>query len=252
MERTCSIPDGPQNRWVLLKRQYGNLLKPLLEQFWTHELTCTPGIVGNRYKESHFRLMYVGRAVNGWEVDWKKGTADELVEQVFSHGFNMTSIAENPVQNGYNFNRSPFWQLCRQIIKLAGEEENWSSRVLWSNLYKVAPYKTGNPNNKLIEKTIEGCIQILKYEISLYRPTHIVFVTDAWWFDPSDTLKVSFAKELDILAEHNTDSVIVGQGIYRPTSEGNVKIVVTKRPEGVRISREQHAKLIFDALASLD
>lgn len=253
MERTYSISGGHQGSTANgLKMQYSNLLKPLLEQFWTHELTCAPGIIGNRYEESPFRLLYVGRAVNGWEADWKKGTVDELVEQVFAHSFKMASIAENPIQNGYNFNRSPFWQLCRQIMKLASEDENWSDRVMWSNLYKVAPYKTGNPDNKLIKETIAQCIKILTYEIMLYRPTHIVFVTDDWWFDPSDTFNVSFAKTLDIPIKHNTDNIIVGKGIYHSTDAGDVKIVVTKRPEGLGISREQHAKVIFDALESLD
>ena len=32
----------------------------------------------------------------------------------------------------------------KMYMKLAGEEENWSDKVLWSNLYKVAPYNGGN------------------------------------------------------------------------------------------------------------
>lgn len=251
---TVSMPAGPQGPTPTgLKMQYIDLLESMLERFWTQELTCTPGIIGTKYEESPFRLMYVGRAVNGWEIDWQKGSAKELVEQAFSHGFKMESISEAPIQNGYNFNRSPFWQLCRQLMKLAGEEKNWSDRVFWSNLYKVAPFKTGNPGNKLIDETITKSIRILKYELRLYRPTHVVFVTDAWWFDPSDTFKASFAKTLGIPVEHNTDPTIaiVGKGIYNTTITGDIKIVITKRPETLGISRVEHAKLIFDSLMSL-
>lgn len=236
-----------------LKMQYHNLLLQLQERFWSHELTCAPAIVGKRYEESPFRLMYVGRAVNGWEADWQKGSLDDLIEQVFSYNFEMASIADNPNQNGYNFNKSPFWQLCKEVMKLAGEEENWSDRVLWSNLYKVAPFKEGNPDNKLIKETIEQCIKILTYELRLYRPTHVVFVTDAWWFDPADTFIDSFSKELNIPVEHKTDKdiAIVGKGIWNKFN-CNAKIVVTKRPEGLGITRKEHAEHIIRAFASLN
>ena len=74
-----------------LKRQYKNLLSPLEARFWSKELTCAPAIEGKRYKESPFRLMYVGRAVNGWEGNWKGNSVEDLVNQVFSYDFDMAS-----------------------------------------------------------------------------------------------------------------------------------------------------------------
>lgn len=249
-----SIPNQlPEPSLTGLKMQYQDLLLPLQERFWSHELTCAPAIVGKRYEESPFRLMYVGRAVNGWEADWQKSSLDDLIEQIFSYNFEMASIADNPNQNGYNFNKSPFWQLCKEVMKLAGEEKNWSDRVLWSNLYKVAPFKEGNPDNKLIKETIEQCIKILTYELRLYRPTHVVFVTDGWWFDPTGTFTDSFSQKLDIPVEHNADKsvVIIGKGIYRE-SNCNAKIIITKRPEGLGITRKEHADHIIRAFASLN
>lgn len=249
-----SIPAGPQEPTSTgLKMQYHNLLLPLQERFWSHELTCAPAIVGKRYEESPLRLMYVGRAVNGWEADWQKSSLDDLIEQIFSYKFEMASIADNPNQNGYNFNRSGFWQLCKEIMEFSGEGENWSDRVLWSNLYKVAPFGGGNPDNKLIKETIKSCIKILHYEIKFYRPSHIVFVTDAWWFDPADTFTDSFSKELNISVEHKTnkDIAIVGKGIYKE-GDYNAKIIVTKRPEGLGTTRKEHADHIIRAFASLN
>ena len=254
MTRDNSILAGPQGPTLTgLKIQYENLLKPLQERFWSHELTCAPAIAGKRYEESPFRLMYVGRAVNGWETNWPEGSIEDLVAQVFAYNFTMASISETPNQNGYNFNRSGFWQLCKEIMKLVGEEENWSDRVLWSNLYKVAPFNEGNPNNKLIKETIGRCIQILTYELRFYQPTHVVFVTDDWWFDPVDTYNVSFSQKLDIPVEHNTgkDAIIIGKGIW-DKSNCNAKMVVTKRPEGLGITRSEHAEYVLKALASLN
>jgi len=252
MDNYGSIPNGPQGPTLTgLKMQYRDLLLPLQERFWSHELTCAPAIAGTCYEDSPFRLMYVGRAVNGWEANWLEGSINDLVEQVFAYDFKMASISENPNQNGYNFNRSGFWQLCKEIMRLVGEEVNWSDRILWSNLYKVAPYKEGNPDNQLIKMTIEQCIQILTYELCFYRPTHVVFVTDDWWFDPSDTFRVCFAEKLNIPVEHKSESVIIGKGSYNKTW-GNIKIVVSKRPEGLKgVTREKHAELIIDALRSL-
>ena len=71
----------------------------------------------------------------------------------------------------YNYNQSQFWQLCNQLMNLFGIEEYWSDYVAWSNLYKVSPMNSGNPNNELIEKTIEYCANILRREISYLRPT---------------------------------------------------------------------------------
>jgi hypothetical protein len=99
---------------------------------------------------------------------------------------------------------------------------------------------------------IERCIQILTYELRLYRPIHVVFITDDWWFDPSDACKASFAKKLDIAVGHKSDSIIIGKGIYQK-SWGDIKIVVSKRPEGPKgITREEHAELIIDSFKSLD
>lgn len=249
-----SIPNQlPKPSLIELKMQYQELLLLLQERFWSKKLTCTPAIAGKNYEDSPLRLMYVGRAVNGWEADWQKNSLEKLVDQVFSYEFEMASISGNPNQNGYNFNKSPFWQLCKEVMKLSEEEENWSDKVLWSNLYKVAPFEGGNPDNKLIKEIIESCIKILNYEIKLYRPSHIVFVTDAWWFDPSDTFTGSFSKELNIPVEHNTDKnvVIIGRGIYRE-SDYNTKIVVTKRPEGLGITRKDHAEHIIKAFESLN
>ncbi len=234
-----------------MKALYRDLLSPLQERIDSRELTCLPAMVGTCYEESPLKLMYVGRAVNGWESKWCPGTLDSLIDKVFAGEFKMASIATEPKQFGYNYNRSGFWQLCKEIMKQAGEASDWSDRIVWSNLYKVAPYAKGNPNNGLIEATIERCIDILNYELSLYRPAHVVFVTGDWWFDPSNRFKVSFADEFGILVKHNSDSVIIGRGCYQKP-EGKIKIVVTQRPERrPGLTRDRHAREILSAFNSL-
>lgn len=228
------------------KELYKNLLEPFQEQLWNHTLTSCPIIVGTDYNNTSFKLLYAGRAVNGWEYDWHEDSLEGLVEQVFNHGFDIKDIADKPVQPcGYNFNGSPFWQLCHQIMDDKGESESWSNKVAWSNLFKVAPFTGRNPNNKQIKIQIKACIDLLKMEIEIYKPALVVLVTDIWWVDP-DITEYSFAKELGITLIPDSKSSIVGTGVYHGS-----KIVVTKRPETAKLSRAEHSEQILSTFLNL-
>lgn len=229
------------------KNLYQTLLEPFQKRLWSHEMTSCPIIVGSNYGKSPLRLLYIGRAVNGWEFDWHEDTLEGLVNQVFSHGFDVDSISTNPIQpDGYNFNRSPFWQLCRKLFEMKGETSDWSSRVAWSNLFKVAPYSRYNPDGKDIALQIKPCIDLIKKEIETYRPSHVVFVTDTWWMEPTNYTNESFAKELGVTLFPNSTNTIVGHGTYL-----GAKLVVTKRPETAKTSRLEHALQILNTFQSL-
>lgn len=250
-----------------MKMSYESMLDPLKEQFFSKELTCMPITVGKKYEQSPVRLMYVGRAVNGWNDDWRTGTTEQLVEQVFEHTQDMSVIMQGVTEykSGdkictYNYNRSPFWQLCRELLKQHGIEENWADYVAWTNLYKVSYSKAGNPDNKLICKTITDCADILFYEIFCERPTHIVFVTDDWWIKPTGKYinQTAFIDKLGIDTYEETNSnLVIGSGVvgneyFNFLNSPRPKYVITKRPESAKVSRAEHAKAIFDAFADIE
>lgn len=250
-----------------IKLEYGKMLEPLKERFWASELTSAPIMVGGKYNACTFndeplRIMYVGRAMNGWEIKWNRGTAKELVEQVFSNSIDMKVISKGIVKDEsgnqiYNYNRSQFWQLCHQLMNLFGIEEYWSDYVAWSNLYKVSPMKSGNPNNKLIKMTIDHCVNILRQEISYLRPTHIVFVTGSWWYEPEGIDENAFKNitgigisEEESKDKNKEDTIILGRGIsenfhFKP------KIVITKRPDREKGTIKDKADQIFNAFLKL-
>jgi hypothetical protein len=60
-------------------------------------------------------------------------------------------------------------------------DSNWSSYLLWSNLYKVSPAVGGNPADSLIELQQDACRRLLRTEINLYRPRRVVFATGMHW-----------------------------------------------------------------------
>jgi hypothetical protein len=59
-------------------------------------------------------------------------------------------------------------------------EQTWSSRLIWSNLYKIAPAIGGNPNSRLKSLQFRLCLNLLDVEIRTFRPKNIVFATGDW------------------------------------------------------------------------
>ena len=156
---------------------------------------------GNKYDG---RFMVVGRAVNGWseECEWTHGEYSnsspiDKVSKTYEkslidplqwvHDFwGLNGFDEKGVKK-YNTAKSPFWQLTKKVLmKITPEddwdEENWALRIIWSNLYKVAPSIGGNPNNTLCRYQLEFCKRILRKEIELNKPQYILFVTSENWF----------------------------------------------------------------------
>lgn len=243
---------------TVIKDEYEKLLDPIKERFWTSDkdkLTCSKFYVGKNFGKGSFngkplRILYVGRAMNGWENEWKEGTAQDLTDQVFQNDFDMSTISKGIVRDEegnfiYNYNQSGFWQLGRQLMKLYGIENDWSDYMVWSNLFKVSPMKKGNPNNKIIKKTIDSCARIMGLEISRLRPTHIVFVTDYWWYHPEGIKEDAFSKEIGIKANKESETTILGSGVSE-YFHFNPKVIITKRPEGLNVLREKHAEEIFN------
>jgi hypothetical protein len=56
--------------------------------------------------------------------------------------------------------------------------------LIWSNLYKVAPVKKGNPSTRLIRAQRDLCIRLLKEEVTTYAPRRILFLTGYSWAKP--------------------------------------------------------------------
>lgn len=147
-------------------------------------------------------LMVVGRAVNGWDKEhgWNHGefassSPMKLVTEAYEKSlvdplqWVINSWGHNKDVNGklYNTARSSFWQLSRRVLKniLPEDEWNddtWSTKLIWSNLYKIAPTEGGNPNNTLCKYQLEYCKRILRHEISINKPKYIIFVTGYNWF----------------------------------------------------------------------
>lgn len=213
-------------------------------------LTCVPTFVGKKYGTEKIKLMLVGRAVNGWNIDWAAEPAD-IAKQALSIDFDMNSIDKEPLQNKgtadeYNFNQCAFIKLGKSVAKKLGlESEDIADNLIWSNLYKVAPSISGNPNGKVQKMQRQSAIKILQKEIELYRPSHILFVTDIDWLQytwRNDKSELNFAKVLGIEENLliNNSKYVKAFGKIEQTS-----YVVCVRPEKRKI--EEMAEDIITA-----
>ena len=217
----------------------GGERKQVWEWIKEKRLTACPCFVGNKYKESPLRLMVVGRAVNGWEVDADQCTSLENTLDVILHQkdrfedvvkvegvpYIHPETNENKV---YHYSTSRFWRLIQYVLEEAGEGTNFHQKIVWSNLYKVAPYVTGNPSWRLVKPNMQTYIDCLVEEIHTYTPTHILFVTGMDYLNPW-AKEPQFGAQLGVGKNNQTqfEDRQYESGIF-----GNAKIVVCGRPEG--------------------
>ena len=121
-------------------------------------------------------------------------------------------------------------------------EKDWIKYIAWSNIYKVAPDEvsgskdTGNPTNAMCKKQIEVCRKILKKEIDIYNPTHILFITgfDGWFNDVKGVYGVSeIFTNISKTGNRNKCRGEFKNEIYveETASYNNAKVVIACRPE---------------------
>ncbi|WP_156342965.1 hypothetical protein [Devosia sp. A16] len=151
-------------------------------------------------------LMWVGRAVNGWRGIGRSpleladpGTAADFAASALRAAGQpgpggdvcpMRWVTDHwgTTRHGYNTKRSAFWRTSKRVMGALVDEPSstvkWVSRMVWSNLYKVAPAAGWNPGSKVAEAQLDGCRKLLSVELATYKPRHLVFATGMDWAAP--------------------------------------------------------------------
>lgn len=261
---------------------YGRLYDALtqIRNTYSQDAVSFTAMEGCKYKSSKdtvgkdFRLMLVGRAVNGW--DEYRGTGANTKERfitsslqnllndpaALTHGKDRFewiavdeehNIARNCVREGigkepcavgdYCLSR-PFWGYSKEIWDtLYGAatrwQERWYQKIIWTNLYKIAPRKGGNPSEAWQKMQREVCVELLHAEIEFFNPTHILFMTGTDWFQPFRGMFQEVA-ELGVNHPSKKDANTVYAELlaaYKAQNGIRSKVIVACRPE----MREKHA-----------
>jgi hypothetical protein len=141
-------------------------------------------------------LLVIGRSVNGWVDDW---TASQLadpaarssaVDQIRrdaepADGCRMRWVTDQwGARAGYNTARSAFWRVLRRLTLAnalgQGDPDHWSSRLVWTNLYKVSPAGGWNPGGDLQRAQRPSAIDLLNIELAEFAPRRVLALTGTW------------------------------------------------------------------------
>jgi hypothetical protein len=237
-----------------IEKKFNTLLLGLKNKPFNEKLlTALFPVKGDKYNRE---LMVVGRAVNGWGTEkdkiwWKSkaGPKKVMKEIVAFSGKDkgdcplkwVTDNWDSVCDGQYRMNKSAFWRVNKKILsKLEitdAETQNWSSYLVWTNLYKVAPAKGGNPSEKLCNAQFENCLSMLEAEIELFKPKRILFLTGYNWFKDFDKIKFKNKKTY-------SDKLIEWEGYF-----DKIKIVVAKHPE--RKDETKYVEQVVKSFSSL-
>ena len=162
--------------------------------------------IGEEYANSKIKFMLIGRCANGWSrdtFDSADSFSDEFVEK-FEKANDFKWIIEEfgkqrNTDNTYNLETSRFWTYSRELFKVLTKDIKghyigariWQDCIVQSDLYKISPTLKGNPGVRAQRMQKDICLALLKKEIEILKPTHILFVTDENWLFDEITGKLS-------------------------------------------------------------
>jgi hypothetical protein len=137
---------------------------------------------GNNYpEEDNSGLIFYGRAANGW------GEYNTDVDRLFDLSNDKRIFAcERQMQwaydlegntQGYNTNQSAFWRVIKSVSSNLNKDLH---QVCWSNVCKIAP-KDDKPSDSLYYAELDACQAIMKEELRIFSPRHVVMLTGINW-----------------------------------------------------------------------
>lgn len=248
------FPNTRLSRFFPLQGEYYNEFSQL-STLTPHDESLSNEEFSVKYMEPAVRFMLIGRSVNGWTTlteetanEFAKNAANIMVRPGFDwlrddgQGID-TYIRADGTEARYNINKSSFFRCAKRILNkmkpITNIQERWFEHMVWSNLYAIAPPDTGNTEGKLQDVQLDISKTLLKQQIKHFAPTHILFMTDwDYWFERF----ADIFPDVERIGNSVTDNV-VGYGTY-----GNIKIVVSVRPDRTRPNHPNEEKFVEDVV----
>lgn len=135
-------------------------------------------------------------------IYWSKSTKRKYDEKLLSD---------------YDTYRSFFWNVTCKLIsdyyQIDRNKPDWSSKLMWSNL----PAERKNPDQKMYEAQLEGCVKLFKKELEEIQPKYAIVLTNFSWAE-------EFVKGLEGF-DISKSEFIEATGYHKKTG-----VIVSKRP----------------------
>lgn len=211
---------------------------------------------GSVFKEAPIKIMFYGRATNGWAGSWNLDECFDLSnkERGYSPDNQMVWVENqwDRSEDGYVTKKSQFWKVIRQISTSIFKDK-WYRYVCWSNVCKVAPIDSGNPSDSLYYRTLESNQHIFETEINYWKPHFVVLFTGGDWSNGGDWSKdflVHMNKQTmpDLYVERIWDTDFEDRKLKVYLIDG-IYYIVSLHPQGKKIS--PHANCIFEVINEL-
>lgn len=191
------------NGWVTGFDLYGEITKDKI----SHSILSS-----NRYfkKQNHSPLDWVN-------VKWSNSTFNLIIEDPDARHFYTDG-------SNYRTFRSFFWKVVFKLTSdfygLKRESFDWSKKIVWSNLYKIAEDGV-NPNSFLREQQFPTSLELLRKEIEELKPKYCIVLTNYKWWEP---FKINL-KSKNLMFDKTFNEILSFEQ-YNDT-----KIIVTTRPK---------------------
>lgn len=227
--------------------------KAIWEHIRDNELSSAPAFKGEYYDAANTKIMFVGRALNGWETDFKDcSTIDATVDSVFDQKDSLDTLickegfeGKNASRRYYHKNQK-FWRFIKAVLEELDESEkdtdktwyedkkHWNQKFVWANLYCISkkfPESSAeaNPAGAMIKPSISEYVDLMQSYIIQYEPDAALFITDInGWF-----IKWTKQKSFKCMLDESTyeplghENFIVAKGYV-----GKTLVLVCKRPDG--------------------
>lgn len=129
-------------------------------------------IAGQEYQTNG--VMVCGRSTNGWH------RYDISTDNMFSGEQQLFDIPYKLTELKLTNTKSRLWKVLSIVFEnIYGED--WEQRLIYSNFYKMAPDEetapNGTPPYPLRQIQNECCKKILKKELTVFQPKHIIAFT---------------------------------------------------------------------------
>lgn len=132
------------------------------------------------------------------------------------HGHSHGHDGDGPLEDEKDFT-AVVSRLVRELLGVSGED--WQQYTAWTYLYKLAP-KTGKPDGVILGKQKALCQEIIKAEIQVMKPTHVLFLTgwgSVWdWDLPLFSLLKGEAVEAWGETEEDAKLIVTRYAVRRP------------------------------------